>query len=510
MITTSTAWNRIHQQQLLPESFVEISLEVADATVADEVDEITGENISGISTLNTLLRDDVGIPYATLEHNQWMLDGEMLFAPDALYSSTNPVGFVSDDDSPCAVEIAFPEVRTKEIQGFTITWSERLGEYPTDFSVQVYGNEESLGYVRVNNNSSVVSQVALPVSDYDYVTITVYDWSIPGHRKRIDRIVFGHVLTFEKGDILDYAHEMHGCISSGELSSKSISFSVDNTDGRWNPLNPSGLERYLSEQQRVKVRYGYDIDGRVEMIRVGCFYLSEWKVSQNGMGAEFVAKDFLSFLLNIPYVPRRSEQTFNDYLSRIRELAGAFGSKIERMSGYPAVLQENTALGLNLSKDYNCAEVLQMCANAMCWMIYHGWDHVWIGPFWTTYLSYGITSDLSYSYPEVELSKPLKSVAVTYGEDQTYELSVSSAGETQTVNNPFVCTESRAMAVATWVRRNLAARKTITGEFRANPCLELFDQVSVETKYGKSNVVITDLKYQYSGSFRATYTGVVY
>jgi hypothetical protein len=50
----------------------------------------------------------------------------------------------------------------------------------------------------------------------------------------------------------------------------------------------------------------------------------------------------------------------------------------------------------------------------------------------------------------------------------------------------------------------------LKGDFRADPRLELFDVISVESKYGMiSPVMITYIKYTYNGSFHGTFEGKV-
>jgi hypothetical protein len=118
----------------------------------------------------------------------------------------------------------------------------------------------------------------------------------------------------------------------------------------------------------------------------------------------------------------------------------------------------------------------------------------------------------------VNLLKPLRSVSVDYivadeeGNDTTerYILDVASSGEIQTVTNPLVRGLDSATAMAEWVRDTLLSRKEVSGEYRADPRLDLFDVVAVESKYGRlSPVVITDIKYTFNGSFRGSYTGRV-
>jgi hypothetical protein len=101
-------------------------------------------------------------------------------------------------------------------------------------------------------------------------------------------------------------------------------------------------------------------------------------------------------------------------------------------------------------------------------------------------------------------------VSVDYGGDSPYELSVLKSGETQTVSNDFINTVGHAEKVADWVRGILESRKTVEGEFRADPRLDLYDVVTVESKYGVlTPVVITNITYTYNGSFRGSYTGRV-
>jgi hypothetical protein len=123
---------------------------------------------------------------------------------------------------------------------------------------------------------------------------------------------------------------------------------------------------------------------------------------------------------------------------------------------------------------------------------------------------YLIPKSLSYSHPEIELSKPLRNVIVAVDVDD-YILEVSPKGEDQTIINPLISDYySGAARVADLVEYVLSTRKKVSGEFRADPRLELFDIVAIESKYGNlSPVVITDIKYSFSGSFSATYEGRV-
>ena len=495
MIGVSEAWKDIQQRFLLPETFVEIDCTISEVGV-EKGATATGTNETVFSNANGVLNDTLkSARHATNELNLWALDGSRSILPSIVpYGSS---GYVSNTAATGSVTLSFPFVREAPTPGLTITWSNLYEEYPTVFSVTAKNGDTTVAETTVTNNKDRVSAVFLNTKDYDSIVVTVHEWCLPNRRARIERIVIGHVLTLTKNDIISFKHEMTGDLLSGELPKNTIEFTLDNTDGRWNPANPTGMEQYLSERQKLVVRYGMDVGGTVEWIKGGVFYLSEWDAPSNGLGARFVARDSLEFMLN-------------------REMREGKSGTLAELITYAVPSDVNVLVHEDLaqySTQYNptssAAELVQMCANAgMCVMRYDRNGVLNIEPLNTTLSEYTITSALSYSHPEVRLSKPLGTISVNYGGDAPYELFVSETGEKQTVDNKLVVDESRASRLALWVKDFLQHRKTVSGEFRADPRLDVFDVVDVESKYGiLTPVVITNITYTYNGSFRGSYTG---
>ncbi len=506
MITVSNSWKDIQQRFLLPETFVEIDCTITDATVQESAT-IRGENEALFSnTASTLYDTTKMVKYATNELNLWALDGTLVIAPDsAPYADT---GYASDVDSFGSVTVSLPVVRNTPTSGVTITWSSRYDEYPSEFTITAKNGNNVVLERTVTGNTSQVTAIFEQLQNYDSLTITVHDWGLPYRRVRIEKVIMGYVMTFTKKDIFNFTHEQTGHLNSGELPKNSIDFTLDNTDGKWNPGNPTGLEQYLSERQKIRVRYGLDVDGIIEWINAGTFYLSEWRVPSNGLEASFVARDIFEYLLNETYTGGASSGTLSELIQNAFSVAGVpddFRYVLSpELSLYSASVPEG---------EYKCAEIIQMCANAARCVVYQNRDGVLhISPLNTTLSDYTITEAHSYSHPEVELSKPLKNVSVSYGENiYTIVPPLSQTGEIQTVTNPIVTSRTQAADIASWVANTLITRTSVSGEYRADPRLDLFDVVKVESsKYGSlSPVAITDIKYSYSGSFKATYTGRV-
>lgn len=502
MIPVSDAWKDVQQRFLLPETFVEIDCVISEEG-AQESATISGTNEAEYSDVSGVL-DDVpkSHKYVTNELNFWSLDGIRKILPDAEpYGDT---GYVSNIASTGSVVLTFPEIRTAASSGLTITWSSAYGEYPTVFTVVAKNGNTVVAEQTVTDNRDQVCSVFMTLQDYDSIEVTVQDWVLPYRRVRIEKIVIGHVLTLTKKDILSFSCEQHGDLLSGELPKYSIEFTLDNTDGRWNPNNPSGMEQYLSERQRLTVRYGLDVNGVTEWISGGTFYLSEWNTPSNGLEARFVARDVFEFLMG-------DVSGVSIYGNLAGLVTWAVGVSLPDGASVVVDPSLNSSPGRSPTVNGSPAEMIQRCANAaQCVLRYDRGGTLHIEPLDKTLTDYRIPLSLAYAYPEITLSKPLKEVAVTYGEGDPFKLSVNPSGETQTVTNDYIYNAEYAANVASWVRDVLNPRRTVSGEFRADPRLDLFDIVTVEDKYGEAmTVAITSIKYTFNGAFRGSFTGRV-
>ena len=504
MITVSPTWKEIQQRFLLPESHIEIDCTITEAGIQDTAS-IVGTNEALITNTQSALYDTTKTnKYATNELNLWALDGSRIIAPDSAPFAES--GYISESDSTGSITVSLPSVHTSATSGVTVTWGGRYDEYPTSFEIVAKRGNTVVFSTTIESNTSQVSAVFSKIENYDSITINVLDWCLPYRRVRIEKFVIGHTMTFTKSDIFSYTHEQSGHLNSGELPKNNIDFTLNNTDGRWNPNNPTGMGQYLSERQKLKVRYGLDINGTIEWINAGTFYLSEWRVPANGLEASFVARDIFEYLLNETYTGARTG-TLKELVIEAFDSAGVpddFTYVLDSsLNSYSATLPDG---------ELTCAVVVQMCANAACCIVYQDREGVLhIRPQNKASSGYIIPLALSYSHPEIELSKPLKNVSVSYGTESTYILPVGNTGETQTVDNSLVSSEAQAANIATWVKNTLSTRKTVSGEYRADPRLDLFDVVVVQSdKYGElPNVAITDIKYTFGGSFRGSYTGRV-
>ncbi len=335
-------------------------------------------------------------------------------------------------------------------------------------------------------------------------------------------------LVYRKKDLIGFTHQQTGSLVSGELPKNHIEFSLDNSDGKWNPSNPRGMERYLSERLKLTLRYGFVIDGEEHWIPGGVFYLSEWRTSLNGLEASFVARDMLEYMIDKPYTGNISGTLYdiasnafaeanipNDTTPSVLEEAQLGYTLLGRTNTEIVILSEelkNFTVGdIEYDGSESVAVILQKCANAAGCVMYQDRDGVLrIEKLSYDDSGYMIPKRLSYAYPEIDFSRPMKNVSVTYYDDATTIYPFSSTGETQTLDNDFILTKEQADAVAKWICDSLRSRQKISGEFRGDPRFDLFDVVEIESKYGTiSGVVLTDIKCTFTGAFRVSYSGYV-
>lgn len=330
----------------------------------------------------------------------------------------------------------------------------------------------------------------------------------------------GRTFTYTKNDLLRFSHRQTGDLVSGELPKNYIEFTLDNSDGKWDPGNPSGMEQYLSDRLKIELKYGILVDGQEEwLLWGGLFYLSEWNTSYNGIEASFVARDLLEFMLDKPYTGSISG-SYLDVIRRAVEEAGFDGEyHFQPLSEFPEryffeLNEDGTPSSEELENDgsLSCAEIIQKCCNAAgCVMFTDRSGFLRAKRLDYSNSGYTIPLRFSYSHPEFDLARPLKAVRVNYRGEQSLLYPYASEGETQTLDNDFICTPEAATEIAFWICDSLRSRKKISGEFRGDPRLDLYDVVNVEGKYSTlSGVVLTDIEIRFSGAFHVNYSGYVH
>jgi hypothetical protein len=511
MQTVSQAWKDNQADTIVSESFVELTYEVGDP---EAIADATATDNGAMSFSNTsLITNEVNEPmskFATFEKNLWALDGSCKLLPDsAPYTGTGFVGeAICDNNGLFAVNpvitVSFSSIHSKIIPGITIIWSKAYDDYADSFIITAYNGSTVITTTTVIGNTKTISTILQDVAEYNKITVEITKWSNPNRRARIEEIFVGVKKVCDKSDLMNYKHSMSVDLLSAKLPKNEITFNLNNADGGYNPLNQSGVSKYLIERQRFVVRYGYKIQGSVEWINAGTFYLSEWNIPQNGITASFKARDLLEFM-RATYTGTINDITLYDLaLSALTQANLPLNPDGSVKWVLDSSLQDITVSAT--LDDKSIAEVLQMVANAACCVIYQDRDDkLHIEPLNAALTDYTIDQSNSFFNSELELSRKLKEVNVNKG---VVIIQNDTDGEVQKVNNPLI-PSTQAEAVGIWVKDTLKGRTTMNGEFRADPRLDALDKITVTNKYASSTVIVTDIEYTYNGAFNGKYEGRV-
>jgi len=474
----SANWLNNQKQTLVEESFVEVSYDFADP---DALADASASDNGSIYIANTPqivsgVAKDI-VLYATLEHNIWLLDGSRKIIPESDYGDT---GYVSDilSNETCGfdkipiVEISFTEVHAPVISGITITWGDAYNEYAENFRVTAYNGATLVAEKTVIDNKSVISIVELDIENYDLIRIEILKWCLPYHRARISNVFIGINRIYTKTDLLEFEHLQEVDPLNAKLPKISIRFRIDNTSDEYNPNNETGMSKYLMERQEIRTRYGYKLGDSIEWIDGGVFYLSEWEAPQNGISANFEARDLLEFM----------SSTY---------MKGVYSPEGVSLYSLATAVFEEANLPLNsdgtvkwviddsLKNIYtnaplplvSLAECLQMIANAAACVLYadrKGILH--IEPIKTEPDDYTIDNFNSFKKSEISLTKPLSQVDVT-----TYNYFIGDTGK-ELYNGVIPINGSKSIYItysdpAVNVSANVTNGTLVSANYYTNACL---------------------------------------
>ena len=534
MQTVSERWKQAHKQTLLNESFVEVSLNIADPDALASVSSLDN-GAAYISTTPQVVSevDKNAVPYCTLEQNLWLLDGSRKAIPESDFGSNGYVGDELSDDV-CVfsgkmpiVTLDFPRVFENLIPGITITWSPTYEEFADSFVVTAYNGSTVIASKEVVGNCSTKSLVMLDIVGYDRIDIMITKWCLPYHRARVEEIFVGINRVYSKSELFGYSHSQSVDPLSTALPKTEIQFSLDNADGEYDPYNEQGMAKYLMSRQEVKARYGLKLDdGSVEWIPGGTFYLSDWYAKQNGLTADFTARDLLELMSDVYKEAQMVHvRTLYDMAERVLTAAnlplnddGTVKWVIDE-----SLRQITTVAPLPEDTLANC---LQLIANAGgCVMYQDRSGNLHIEPLVANVSAdYTISTFNSYSKAEITLSKPVKQVAVkvyhySVAEDnplvieksETTDVTVSigTVGETIVIDNPLITDDERAVAIGTWVGTHLSHRMSLSPAWRSDVRLDALDVVKHQNQHREDALLVTDVKFTYNGAFRGSGEGKV-
>lgn len=333
-------------------SYAEIKYSILNADATEQA--VLSDNghvaFSNLNIKNT--EDESAQSYLSFEPGRWALNQKMILLPeDESYYNT---GFVSDEISdengifanPPTITVNFTDPQS--FYGYTLTFDEVTGDYPAEVSVN------GVSYFPTGPEYVLSAELV----DVTSVSIAFLRSSKPYRRARLTKMIFGQVVKFANDQIIKVGYQSNIDFLSTQLSQKKLSFTIDNSNEKYNPLNPKGILQFAEERQPVSVRFGYELDdGSIEWVTAEQMTL-QGAPSTKGMQATFTAGDSLNILTGTFYkgLYRPEGITLHDLAVEVLTDAGVESYELD-----PRLSDITTKGALPVATHSEC---LQIIANA--------------------------------------------------------------------------------------------------------------------------------------------------
>ena len=296
--------------------------------------------------------------------------------------------------------------------------------------------------------------------------------------------------------IMSYSHKFYGDMLSGEIPEISVTAKINNNDGIYTGtlLTESDFE-HAKTDILISFEVGDDDpeEEQNETISGGRLYISSIEYDSRDRTITLKLSDCLQFM-NAKYNGLKKgwiSQIVSDVVSQAND------NSILPNTVITCLIDEDQTekYQVDIDGETTLAETLQVCANASSCVFYvdrSGIIH--IEPMSRTIQNYFINRDVQYTEPALTIDKAINSVLVRYHDEASalteYDyVRKDQIGAQQTVSNPAIFFVFNAMSVARKAYRVLQEnRQIISGEFRCDPRVDIFDVIQIESAERKLSI----------------------
>lgn len=437
------------------------------------------------------------IPYmsrkiATVEPNEWKLDGSYSLVREN--KKNDEIGWwserVSDENGNTYARLVYNFETTQSSRGITVTFDDRTENYATDFEVVAYDiNGQILASAEVTGNNSYVAYADMAVQGYTRLDVLFYKVNKPNRRLRVVEVTFGYVKAFSSNDIVSFNVEYETALDGKILPSNRLSLTVDNTDRRYNIINPTGIYRYLQKGQGINA--SIVING--ERVTMGRFYFDSAKSDDNSMTVTITAYDKMYQLNDLTVnVGASGTWTIKQAVNAIIKATG-----LTIATNMPSDIASRK-IGKALPTNTTAREALRLVAQAgKCVCFFNRLDELEFADPLASGVVDSLNNDRMALLPTITDTGLINSIEVESKDDYAETpieviYTAKDIGEDETerkviVTNPLVISDD----VAEWLLQMSKYRIKYDITERGNPARELVDMVNIADIYGENRNGIT-------------------
>lgn len=444
------------------------------------------------------------IPYATLEPNRWVLNGQFKLFP---LQRADHIGFLGDTlsggegvFSPAVwVEEHFSNVSILQACSIYFPTADWDG-VAADFTVDVMqGGTAYYTKTVAGNTASSIALDGFTVNNPDAIRVTVTKWSKGNRRIRIPEIIPGLYEKWTGNEIAVFSLKHQGDVSCMTLPYGTCTIKMDNLSRRFEPRSKNGVFQSIEERQGIPVSIGVRLsDDTVEYKPAGVFYQYSggWKTGDNGLTMQWDLVDIVGLLADREFIPPPIlPTTLSGWIAALvaqmgENFAGMYAVDPNYASAEASVRAADDLVGMT------CGDILRyVCMATGTWpRADTETGYLTAEPMWNQ--GSKITLDNLVDYPTMKANTDIAALFFTLndGNDTQYVVSGNStaSNETKSIQNPFIKTQSQALTAARAILSTYGGNKLeIVG--RGDPASEIGD---VDTVWLNESTATTGRRIQ--------------
>lgn len=437
----------------------------------------------------------------TLEHNLWVLDDSYEIIDSAAGLDTGWVSReVSDEEGNIYAEILLRFGSTHTSFGLTMYFDEKADSIPTEFTIKASNGQTVVAQYDIQNTDyRIVIQEGL--GQYDSISIMFRKTSLPHRRVHVTEMLFGIVESFDDNSIVSFDIIKEIPSKCDSLPVSQITLTFDNSNNRYDMINPTGAYRYLKFGMPLKIKVGIgDEPTNLETYDLGTFYFYQAETADDGMTAVFTCQDILTYLDRSFFTGVGGNMAMANVIAEINQRIGSGFTWNNEIT--------DTFKGPESGNTMSCRDLLQKACEATRAVCYVGRDEV------INVKRYGFSDSVcSYDFdkvvqaPQISSDQRITKVTCEYGDglSRSAEDRDPSEIEQEVKMNPdLINTAALAQSYADFLlEENRKYKYDFTG--RGNPELNLGDTITVFDKYGNSHeAIVMSHNLSYDGGLTET------
>lgn len=291
--------------------------------------------------------------YASLEEDYTELDGSYLLPNYNVIGDKS--GYVSNE--------IFNNIENRTItlskesgfitsSGITIYFENNIAQR---FILTIINSDDESTTLEIKNNKSVFQYIFDSPIIIKSISINIQQMEYSNRRIRISEIDFGISQLYEGSDLVSFTtnEEIDLLLTSTPINTCTVN--LNNYDNSFNPLNPTGLVKYLTDNCIIKPYIGVLTERNgIEYVPMGYFYLKDWS-SDNDENVTLNGQSLMAILSNLT-IKSNGQFLYNNGQAWTDDTLSAY---LTKMYGYTFLLKSFGTVYNTYLKDTNLLNYLK-------------------------------------------------------------------------------------------------------------------------------------------------------